>query len=219
MSNNEVSSARVITIRLRIPALVLACVILAGGLVWAFVLGVMTGRGQINDELAALMPKEQIVKADGSTEKAADEVEKLIKAEDLKYQESLRQNQPPPAPAATPAEMAEAARRDAAQAAQPSARPAERPAAQAPAQIGSFRYIYQVASYNREDQAKELAARLKGKGVQSEVEAREVQGASRFRVLISFEGDEKVLESMQGMLKKDFKINNILPRSKTPLGR
>lgn len=210
MSNNESTSTKVITVRLRIPALVLMAVILVGGLVWAFVLGVMVGRGQINDQLEALRPQAQNEVAD----KTADEIESLIKAEDLKYQESLRQNQ-------TPAALAEAARNDSAQS-RPPVQPPVPQQTQQPAQASSaqkYNYLYQVASYAKEDQAKEMQAKLKAKGVDAQVETKVIQNTSMFRVLISFQGDESSVQSMQDMLKKDFKINNILPRGKTPLSR
>lgn len=219
MSANQPNTTRVITVRLRIPALVIMTLILIGGLVWAFILGIMVGRGQITDELAALMPPPQSA-PQNEADKAADEVEKLIKAEDLKYQDSLRQN-PPPAPArplADPAAQAAAARRDSAPEAQTQVQTQAQAANRAEAGSAGYRYSYQVASYNKEEQARELAARLSAKGVKGEVEVKTVDGTARFRVLISFEGNEDSVKSVQNMLKKDFNINGILPRGKTPLG-
>lgn len=209
MTAPQTNTARVITVRLRVPALVLMALLLVGGLIWAFVLGVMVGREEINEELAALMPPRQQPAGQNEADKGADEVEKLIRVEDLKYQESLRQNQPQEAPRApAPAPIAPRPA-PAAVAAQPQGQSAGKAA---------YRYSYQVASYNKEEQARALAGKLGNMGVKAEVEAKSVEGASRFRVLIHFEGDDNTVESMQNMLKKDFKINSILPRGKTPLG-
>lgn len=238
MSDNEITSTRVITVRLRIPALVLLAVLLVGGLIWAFVLGVMVGRGQINDELAALMPPAQSA-PESAAGQSADEVESLIKAEDLKYQESLRQNQA----TADPAALAEAARNDSAparpagQSTSPATSPATPPASpvagtpsttpaapaqetQKPAQAAQeFDYIFQVASFTKEAQALDLQARLLARRIDAQLETKTINGTARYRVLVSFRGDESRVKSMQDLLKKDFKINSILPRGKTPAGR
>ena len=222
MSDNETTSTRVITIRLRIPALVLAVALVIGGLIWAFVLGIMVGRDQVNEQLEALGPTTQQSATNGSpvgsAEKApknsADEIEDLIKAEDLKYQENLRQNAQPPV---AQADQARAAQDDSAPARPPhQAQPA---APQASASTGQqYSYLYQVASYTKESQAKELQEKLRAKGVEAQMETKIIQNTSWFRILISFKGDENSVKSMQDMLKKDFKINGILPRGKTALG-
>lgn len=204
MSNNQTVSTRVITVRLRVPALVLMAVLLVGGLVWAFVLGIMVGRGQINEQLEALMPQTQTQAETAQAEKEPDEVEKLIKAEDLQYQESLRQNQVAPVAPAAPAQTA-------AQQA-----PQQQPA---PSAGQKYNYLYQVASYTKESQAKEMLGKLKARGLDAQVETKVIQNTSWFRVLVSFQGDENSVQSMQNMLKKDFKINSIMPRGKTPVGR
>lgn len=213
MSNNNTATTRVITIRLRIPALVLISTLFVGGLVWAFVLGIMVGRGQINEQLEALRPATTQTASDNSTEKAApdaaqppaDEIEKLIKAEDLKYQESLRQNSP--APTGSTVSAAPAAPSTSAQVA---------PQATAGQQ---YSYLYQVASYTKEPQAQDTLSKLKARGVDAQIETKIIQGTSWFRILISIKGDENSVKNMQEMLKKDFKINSILLRSKTALGR
>lgn len=235
MSNNE-TTARVITIRLRVPALIVAAVLLVGGLIWSFVLGIMVGRGQINEELARMMPESrQEANAQDETDKALAEIEDLIKAEDLKFQESLRQNQQEgisaPAPvgsgtaagtatqspsrpqrpdAAEAAALAEAARRDSGQS-------ASAPAVQAPTGGQQYQYLYQVASFNKEEQAKDMQGRLQAKGFESRIETTSVNGQPRFRVLISFRGNSETVTQMQNLLKKDFKINDILQRGRTPL--
>lgn len=235
MSNNQ-TTARVITIRLRVPALIVAAVLLVGGLIWSFVLGIMVGRGQINEELARMMPESrQEANAQDETDKALAEIEDLIKAEDLKFQESLRQNPQEgisaPAPAgsgpvtgtatqstsrpqrpdaAEAAALAEAARRDSGQS-------ASAPAVQALAGGQQYQYLYQVASFNKEEQAKDMKARLQAKGFESRIETTSVNGQPRFRVLISFRGNSETVTQMQNLLKKDFKINDILQRGRTPL--
>lgn len=221
MSNTETIITRVITVRLRIPALVLACVILVGALVWAFVLGIMVGRGQVNDQIAALNKPEQTEAEEQRTDGKADDIATLIKAEDLKFQESLRQNQPP----SSAAELAEAARNDSAPVQPERANTRQQTAAQTrPDTTASqsaagkqYLYTYQVASYSKEEQAKDLQAKLKAKGVDSSIEAGVVQGASRYRVLISFKGDDAAVSRVHDMLKKDFKITGTLQRGKTPI--
>lgn len=231
MSNNETVSTRVITIKLRMPALVLFACILLGVLIWAFVLGVMVGRGQMNDELAALMPAPvQSQNVEEEIDKEADEVAGLIKSEDLKFQENLRQNQLPEehkrTPAVDPGTLADAARRDSGQTITPSPKPNTANGPQgssqvtsAPASAQKYSYLYQVASYNKEDQAKEMQAKLKAKGLNAQTEASTIKGTTWYRVIISFNGDDSNVAATQELLKKEFKINSILPRSKTPLDR
>lgn len=227
MSNKETAMARVITIRLRIPALVVAALLFAGGLVWAFVLGIMVGRGQIDDELAALMPANRAeATAQDETDKALAELEDLIKAEDLKFQESLRQNQDAAlgALAGVPAaSLPSAQAQQAGQANAPSGTARQEQAQNnppaAPVQSGGqqYKYVYQVASYSKAEQAREMQGRMQSRGIDAEVETKIIQGSAKHRVLIRFQGNADAVSQMQNLLKKEFKINEILPRGKTPL--
>lgn len=152
---------RVFNFRLKLPGIVAIAVLLLGGFVWVFILGIMVGRKQLeaeNSALSAMVPVravQQQVQA-GSAGPSQEELDKLfeennlVQSEDLEFKEELRspsqqpqaqaaarqaitQPRPPQAAAPTPA-----APRAATQ--QPTARPAAQPAPQASGQTSGQAY-------------------------------------------------------------------------------
>ncbi len=217
-SENSGRSAKVITIRLRIPALVVAVFLVIVGLVWAFVLGVMVGRGQVNDQLAHILPQNagQMQQPASDAERSAAEIEELIRAEDLDFKENLSQKPEPPAPAQAPAPAGQAR-----PAAQPSAEPAPASVVTPPATVATqgqrFDYLYQVASFKKLTQADDLVAKLGVRGIGTKVENTVIKNETWYRVLISFQGTEADVARIQQILKSELKINSMLQRGKKPL--
>ncbi|MDL2313470.1 SPOR domain-containing protein [Desulfovibrio sp. OttesenSCG-928-C14] len=157
---------RVFNFRLKLPGIVAIAVLLLGGFVWVFILGIMVGRKQLeaeNSALSAMVPVRAVQQQAqaGAAGPSQEELNKLfeennlVQSEDLEFKEELRspaqqppaqaaarqaitQPRPAQAPAAPVASTPAPAPRPAAQ--QPAARPAAQPAPQASGQASGQAY-------------------------------------------------------------------------------
>jgi cell division septation protein DedD len=226
-TNSEIAgkSSRRIVISLSIPALVTLVIVISLGFSWAFWLGLRTAQEQNGTETDFLMqssanPALSDEEADRSAETGMVE---LIQEEDLNFKANLEQNNEVPAElqASAPSSNMEAPLSGrSAQGDQSSAPLAAASGNAAPDNFsGIFSYQYQIASYSRTAQAEELTAKLLARGITAHTETALIQGQPRYRVLISFQGDDKSVTLMKQRIKQDFGIEGILPRSKKIIPR
>lgn len=183
---------------LSLPAVAAVLIVVALGFSWAFWLGIRAGQEQASPQPlerdlgnAAEAPAPSALPPDAAGQ---EEQGGLIPEEDLSFRESLARS-PEPSPAA-PSELpprAEAAAEDASRV---------------------FIYEYQVASYSRQTQAEGLIAKLAGKNIQARLEAAQVQGQARYRVIVLFRGSEHSAAELRRTLKEAFRLEDILQRSK-----
>lgn len=207
-----------------------AMTIAAAALAWAFVLGVLVGRGykpeQAVPELARIMPKAEA----NATAPAPPEV---LRAEELDFYDALnRKPGEAAAPAAKvapapkgPAPAAPAAAAAATTTAKPQAPAATAPAQAAPAPVAPamqdapgqrFAYVYQAAALRDAADARQFAARLQAKGLTTSIETVQAQGATWHRVLVHFQGTPEQTRTLKDTLA-GVGVQKPIMKSKTPL--
>lgn len=201
------SFPRTITLRLRIPAFVVCCIVLLVVVGWSFVLGIMVGRDIKADEdlgpLASLWPDMNTpmpnALLDGQDLPGEDEV---IKTEDLQYKATLQattpsiQSQQQPQTSAGKSANAPQQNQPTAGAPQQGVKPAQTAAGQNAAASSSqpqsatlFDYVFQVASFDRQNMAQDLMRKLNQAGLSCRMEEfKAAQGATWYRVLIQYRG-------------------------------
>jgi len=200
-------------------------VVAAAALAWAFVLGVLVGRGykpeQAVPELARIMPQ-------GGTEAPAPP--EVLRAEELEFYDDLSRKPGEAAPGATP--KAAAPKATAPKAAPPAATapgaqakgapappakapaPAPAPGAEAPGQ--RFAYVYQVGALRDAAVASQFAARLRSMGLTTSVESAQAKGTTWHRVLVHFQGTPEQTRDLKETLA-GAGVQKPIMKSKTPL--
>jgi len=203
---NSPRQARYISIQIRLPLLLTLLAFNLAGFALCFWVGVLVGEN--DDKLNRFLPPP--VAALSDTPPPALEEKRLIPPEELIFQERLRQNASPEVMEERQPSLTDFV----AQAPLPSAVKLERARDSAPL----FQYQFQVASYSKKQQAEEMAALL-ARDYESSVETASIQNVPRFRVLISFQGQEEHLPDLRQTLKRDFNLDGILQRSQKQLMR
>jgi len=200
-------------------------VIAAAALAWAFVLGVLVGRGYKPEdavpELARIMPRPE---ANATAPAPAPAPPEVLRAEELEFYDDLHRKPGEAAPvkpraASAPGAQAPATAPQAAAPAAPAGSAPAAPAAQAPAAEASgqqFAYVYQVGALRDAEVARQFAARLKGQGLTTSVESAQTQGATWHRILVHFQGTPAQTEALKATLAAAGVQKPIL-KSKTPL--
>jgi len=238
-TTKDPNAPRSVTVHLSLGKATALSVLAVFVVAWAFALGIVVGRGykpeQAVPEIARIMPMPQA--APKPTPQG------VLRPEELSYLDTL--SKPPentakaaerpakrPAPQAEkPAEKTITPTQQQAQAQTPAQQPtpapqsapasAPKPAAPAPVPPQQesqerFTYIYQVASFSDQAQAKALSERIKVLGLSASTEASEINGRTWHRVLVRFIG---TAEETHGMREKlaTLGLSQIIMRSKTPL--
>ncbi len=214
------------------PGVVSLAVVAVAALAWAFVLGVLVGRGykpeQAVPELARIMPDAERNATAPAPEKP--EAPGVLKAEELHFYDNLNKKpgeeaateaeapapKPKPAPKAEPAKAAEAAPQAPPAQAEPAPAPKAEPA-QAQAESGArFAYVYQVGSLRDPEDAGRYAAKLRKLGLTTSIEAAEVGGATWHRVMVHFQGTPQETDALKDILAT-LGITKPIMKSKKPL--
>jgi cell division protein FtsN len=178
-------------------------------LVWAFILGVLVGRGyhpeSVIPQVARLLPG-QSEPAPVPDKKVKDG--QVLKPEELGFFESLQQET-----------SSEEARRPSGS----SSGPREGRSNQARAERkapetseSSFRYVYQVAAFQSGDQARTLSSRLEEAGLSASVTSVRNEAGLWYRVHVAFQGQPSDTSKLKEQLRKLGCPKPFL-RSKTPL--
>jgi hypothetical protein len=174
---------------------------------WAFVLGVLLGRGYAPEnhipELARLMPKAEdspppaIIAPDVPAQTAPEERNAILQPDDMGYRQALKGG--PPRTAAPP------------QAPQPAEPPAE-----PPKNLPTFDYVYQVAAYKAAAPCDALVDKLRKTGLNASVEkSTSASGTKWYKTLINFRGTPDDIDLLREKLGA-FQLNTLILRSKTP---
>lgn len=197
-------------LRLRLSAIVVTVIVFTLMLIWAFVLGIMTGRGykaeqQIGGIAEYIAPTPKDKPAAGSGVIVG---EKPISMEELNFKETLTERNTQRPEATPPARSGQPA-----QSQQP-----QQPQQTAAAKTETFDYVMQVASFSQKSQANKLVTTLKGQKMKGTVESFKAGNATKYRVVVAFRGSENDLEANKAKLKK-LKLGNPLIRKKTPVSR
>jgi cell division protein FtsN len=178
-------------------------------LVWAFILGVLVGRGyhpeSVIPQVARLLP--------GQTEPAPVPDKKVkdgqvLKPEELGFFESLQQEAP--SKQSQPGSRSSPGSREG----RSNQARTERKAPEA-AQSG-FRYVYQVAAFQSGDQARTLSSRLEKAGLSASVTSVRNEAGHWYRVHVAFQGQPSDTSKLKEQLRKLGCPKPFL-RSKTPL--
>jgi len=192
-------------------------------LTFFFVMGILIGRGYRPEadvpQLEEIMPTKQ----HGQMGEGQPEAE-ILKPEELGYADRLKEE---PESVIEPQEEApkatEAAKpQTAAPAPQPeAAQPTAMKQAEvqpAPAMPGeaTFDYVYQVASFRKQEMAQSLSDKLAAGGLAPYIQAGEANGSTWYRVYVKHRGTPTSTDSMKATLAK-FGIDKPLLKKKTPL--
>lgn len=191
-------------------------------LTFFFVMGILIGRGYRPEadvpQLEEIMPSKQ----HGQIGEGPLEPE-ILKPEELEYADRLKEETDTViVPQQEPAKETEAAKTETAAPAPKAetATPAEpeqsetKPAPVIPGEE-TFDYIYQAASFRKQDMAQALSDKLGTSGLSSYVQAGEANGSTWYRVYVKHHGTPTSTDSMKAVLAK-FGIDKPLLRKKTP---
>ena len=179
-------------------------------LVWAFILGVLVGRGyhpeSVIPQVARLLP--------GQSEPAPvpeQEVteSRVLKPEELGFFESLQDG-------SSSQSRSEQPRTSSQQQGRRSSNQAQTQATGSTSKEADFRYLYQVAAFKSKDQARALNTRLKAAGLASSVTSVRRDAGLWFRVQVTFQGTPSDILGLKARLK-ELGCPKPFLRSKTPL--
>lgn len=169
---------------------------------WAFILGILVGRGYKPESVIPELSK--IVPPLGKGQSASVPL-RLLLPEELRFFETLQEKIAPSMPASPP-------RQEASQAVPPP--PAPKPQSTqeftppplpqsvetAPAEP-QFEFVYQVASFQTDAQARALQQRIVGVGGTTSVEVSVQNGRPWYRVLVSLRGSVADAEQLKNRLQ------------------
>ena len=210
---------RTVTITLTLPKAVFSVLFFLFLLVWAFIFGVMLGRGhnpeEIVPELAKVMPSPA-----PQVEAPHDEsMNNVLRPQDLKYHDSLKGKDAATPPKAAPAPRSEPPK--------PAPAPKPVPQAQAPKPAPQnvpvsldgdqtvYNYIYQVAASTNKAAADGMQKKLEAGGLSAKVSQNESNGVTWYRILVSFKGKPDDTRTLRAKLAQHG-ISTIILRGKAP---
>jgi hypothetical protein len=179
---------------------------------WAFVLGVLMGRGYEPEahipELARIMPKAEgnqppaVIAPDVPRETATEEGNAILQPGDMGYRQTLKggpARSAPPAQGTPPQEAPQAV---------PPPPPAEK--------LPTYDYVYQVAAYKAAAPCDALVVRLRKAGLNASTEkSASASGTKWYKTLVNFRGTPDDVDQLREKLG-EFQLNTLLLRSKTP---
>lgn len=231
---NELLGKRSYTLRLTFSSIVTAGIVLIIGISWAFVLGVMVGRGYNPEkkvpQLATLLPAEQ-ESTKAAREKLGDTLPKaeVMKPEDLRYASSLKgkPGQPPaeikpknmqnatvPVVAPPPTSIPSTAPGHAPQPTEgivEQARPRSEAPRESPKDI-LFDYVFQVATFKDAESVDKLRARLEGKGLRTRMD----KDGKLLKIMVLLRGSQESAQNIQQQMV-DMGLGQPIQRSRTPV--
>lgn len=223
---------RTVTLTLSLPKAVFSALFLVFLLVWAFIFGVMLGRGhnpeEIVPELARVMP----TPAPQAQTPPDEGMDNVLRPQDLKYRDSLKGKD-----AGSPPRVAPAPPQRAEQPARPEARqPASSEAAQKPApqtagakpappdaaisqgaqDQTAYNYTYQVSASTNKASSENMQNKLKAAGLSARISPYESNGVTWYRILVSFRGKPDDTRTLRAKLTQQG-ISTIILREKVPV--
>lgn len=185
---------------------------------WAFILGVLVGRGykpeSVISELSQMVPQ---LARDESTPPPS----RPLLPEELQFHETLQERAQPMIPPALPRQEP----KPEPPASVPEVRPAPPPPpplpetpepAEQPGAREVFDYIYQVAAFQDPAQARSMQQRILASGIEASVETSAVDGETWHRVLVSLRGTTQDAVRTRERLR-EFGIERPFIRSKVPI--
>lgn len=216
-----------VSLNLTLPGLICAVGCAGLALTLFFILGILVGRGyQVEQDvprLAEIMPSKHGVVNPPMVENATQNAtqpkpeEEILKAVDLNYPEKLAK-----APALNQPEAVVETKKPEAKAAatKPEAAKAEKEAAPAKLVIPEpapgdpvFDYVYQAASFREKGMADDLAKKLQGSGLVTDIQQADTSSGTWFRVMVRHRGTPQSTQSIKDVLRT-FKISKPLLKSK-----
>ncbi len=161
---------------------------------WAFILGVLVGKGYRPEnaipEIARIMPEKQEV---------TPPPPKVLKAEELGYYDRLKKAPPPSPGAGTPNK---ARKKTTVQSRKPVAQPTQR-----------FAYIYQAAAFRSQADAFRLQQQIIGLGIPAFIET---TSSGWYRVNVRFKGTPSQTNELKARLNP-LGVTRLLLKSKHPI--
>lgn len=232
----EPLSKRSYTLHLTFSSLVTVGIVLIIGIGWAFVLGVMVGRGYNPEkkvpQLSRWLPEEEQTADKTKPGTVEDTLPKsqIMRLEELNYANSLKSKPgeaPKPAPqhSATlrPVQVPSAPQGtqgvvvQAGAAERPTPQPVQRPQAPQtppPAPQEIFDYTFQVATFKDTDAVNALRVRLEGEGYRSRMD----RDGKLYKVMVLMRGNQERATALQERMKA-MGLGQPIQRGKNPVGK
>jgi cell division protein FtsN len=211
-SSTKTAKKKRITVSFTWSGLFSTAVLIVLSIIWAFILGILVGRGYSPDslfpKLAGLLPQKDVP---ATTETTASKDDQVLKPEELGFFETLQQGgqQEQTAGGTQAEEKAAGTRKE------------QRHKQSAPAAGQSsgtqYRYVYQVAAFRSADKAYSLQNNLRSKGIDSQVSAVRVDEREWYRLVVPFEGQPQETAEFKSELKR-LGLHQPLLRSKKRIG-
>ncbi len=226
-------SKRSYTLHLTFSSLVTAGIVLIIGIGWAFVLGVMVGRGYNPEkkvpQLSRWLPEEEQAADKTKPGTVEDTLPKgrIMRPEELNYASTLKSgpgdaSKPAPQRNATlrPVQVPPAAQTSqgtvvqAGAAERPAPRPTEQPQTPPPPSQDIFDYTFQVATFKDTDAVNALRVRLEGEGYRSRMD----RDGKLYKVMVLMRGTQERAAALQERMKA-MGLGQPIQRGKTPVGK
>ena len=170
----------------------ISTVLLVGiALVWAFIFGVIIGRGYYPETLIPALTRVVPQKEQAASARTAPPSGEPLHADELGFFDSLTQG----------GEEPDSGRRARREAAGPKNQPAQQQAEQEVRTGGRYEYRYQIAALKSEEQAKKVARELKAKGMDVALRMVDKDGVTWYRVQVLFTGGPSETERFKRRLE------------------
>ena len=204
--------------KLGVSGCVSLLVLVVIGMAWAFILGVIVGRGYQPEKIAKEVAQKFLPE---DFPLLTEKNEEVLKAEELEFFEKLKQGSTtastslaaaPPVPAKASAPSAPAPP----QVQQKTETNTPAPAVPANDKDEVFVFNYQVAALNTMEQAQNFLKQLESGGFKTSVVTANHEGKTWYRVYVHHQGTVDSALALREKLKVNG-INNVLLRSRTPL--
>lgn len=176
------------------------CSVVALIMAWAFILGILVGRGYKPESVITELGHKMPVLGKGP---AAPSPSGPLLPEELRFFETLQERAAPAMPAAPPRKEAAPPTQPAPPKAQPAPEPTPPPPlpAETPPAEPHFEFVYQVASFQTDAQARALQQRLTDVGGTTSVEVSVQDGRPWYRVLVTLRGSAADAEQLKNRLQ------------------
>jgi cell division protein FtsN len=174
---------------------------------WAFILGILVGRGYKPE---SVIPDLGRAVSPLSSTMTKDPPRTVLQPEELRFFETLQErgNQPiPSVPRRSEPPRAQTTPRSTVQEAQQPAQAQSAPTVQAPPAVVApstpqFEFVYQVASFQNNTQARALQQSIIASGISATVESSIVNGRQWYRVLVFVRGSQAEAEHAKTQLQR-----------------
>lgn len=215
---------RTVTITLGLPKALFSVFFLLFLLVWAFIFGVMLGRGHNPEEMVPELAKVMPAPPPQAESPPDESMNNVLRPQELQYHDSLKGGDSGSPPRITPAPVQrhdqaakpESAPKSAPQATAPQPTPQKAPTPQDAQDQTVYSYIYQVAASTNQASAENLRKKLEANGFSASISQNKSNDVTWYRILVSFKGkpdDTRILRSKLAQ----HGISTVILRGKTPV--